>query len=496
MSAAQGSAGGATGPIEVHSIDYIPQSERHGKVTDQFTLWFLGNANLATLAVGLIAMSLGLPLLWVLVAIILGEVFGTFFMAFHSVQGPRLGIPQLLQSRPQFGYFGALIPQVIGLFLYVGFNVFNTIIGGQALATVTGLNGQLSILIMAAAALVLTIGGYDWIHFVQKWGTYLFLVVFGIFTIGALLTGNPQAEQVSGEFAWTPFLVVIVVVASYQVSQAPYVSDYSRYLPRSSTVRSTFLWSYFGSTSGSFWMIALGAFLLASYPDQQGMAIGAVAAGGDAIFNGFGTIVLATALVGLVSVIALNLYSGSLAMLAGVDTVVPVRPTVGTRTVAVGVILVLGTAGSLLLPADFLGSYNVFLTILLYSLIPWTAINLVDFFFVRRGDYAILEIFKQNGIYGPWNWRGLVSYVIGIAVMVPFFAIFNGTSEVFVGFAARALNGADISLFVGLPVSAALYWLLCRGIDLTEERRLATAEAGELEALGEAGQGEAAAVSA
>ena len=496
MTAAPSQAGPASGAIEAHSIDYIPQSERHGKVTDQFTLWFLGNANLATLAVGLIAMSLGLPLIWVLVAIILGEVFGTFFMAFHSVQGPRLGIPQLLQSRPQFGYFGALIPQVIGLFLYVGFNVFNTIIGGQALATVTGLNNQVSIVIMALAALVLTIGGYDWIHFVQKWGTYLFLVVFGIFTVGVLFTGHPAAEQVSGDFAWTPFLVVIVVVASYQVSQAPYVSDYSRYLPRNSTVRSTFLWSYFGSTAGSFWMIGLGAFLLASYPDQLGMAIGAVAAGGDAIFNGFGTIVLAVALVGLVSVIALNLYSGSLAMLAGVDTVTPIRASVTTRAAAVGVILVLGTAGSLLLPADFLGSYNVFLTILLYSLIPWTAINLVDFFFVRRGDYAILEIFKKNGIYGPWNWRGLLSYVIGIAVMVPFFAIFNGPNEVFVGFAARALDGADISLFVGLPVSAALYWLLCRNLNLGEERRLAAAEAAELEALGEASQSEAATASA
>ena len=496
MTAAAPQAGASSGAIEAHSIDYIPQSERHGKVTDQFTLWFLGNANLATLAVGLIAMSLGLPLIWVLVAIVLGEVFGTFFMAFHSVQGPRLGIPQLLQSRPQFGYFGALIPQVIGLFLYVGFNVFNTIIGGQALATVTGLNNQVSIIVMALAALVLTIGGYDWIHFVQKWGTYLFLVVFGIFTVGVLFTGHPAADQVSGDFAWTPFLVVIVVVASYQVSQAPYVSDYSRYLPRNSTVRSTFLWSYFGSTAGSFWMIGLGAFLLASYPDQLGMAIGAVAAGGNAIFNGFGTIVLATALVGLVSVIALNLYSGSLAMLAGVDTVTPVRASVTTRAAAVGVILVLGTAGSLVLPADFLGSYNVFLTILLYSLIPWTAINLVDFFFVRRGDYAILEIFKKNGIYGPWNWRGLVSYVIGIAVMVPFFAIFNGASEVFVGFAARALNGADISLFVGLPVSAALYWTLCRNLNLGEERRLAAAEAAELEALGEAAQAEAATASA
>ena len=482
MSTARAEEQAAPGVVEVHSIDYIPQKERHGKVTDQFTLWFLGNANLATLAVGLIAMGLGLPLVWVLVAIILGEIFGTFFMAFHSVQGPRMGIPQLLQSRPQFGFLGALIPQAIGLFLYIGFNVFNTIIAGQALATVTGLNNQLSILLMAGAALVLTIGGYDWIHFIQKWGTYLFLVVFGIFTVGVLLTGNPPAAQVTGDFALTPFLVVIVIVASYQVSQAPYVSDYSRYLPRSSTVRSTFLWSYFGSTAGSFWMIALGAFLLASYPDQQ--SIGAVAAGGNAIFDGFGTIVLATALVGLVSVIALNLYSGSLAMLAAVDTVVPIRPSVTTRAIAVGVIAVLGTAGSLLLPEDFLGSYGVFLTVLLYSLIPWTAINLVDFFFVRRGDYAILEIFKKDGIYGFWNWRGLVAYAVGIVVMIPFFAIFAGADEVFVGPIARALDGADLSLFVGLPVSALVYWLLCRNLDLREERRLASEEAAELEALG------------
>lgn len=467
--------GSAAPTVEVHSIDYIPQAERHGKVRDQFTLWFLGNANLATLAVGLIAMSLGLPLLWVLVAIILGEIFGTFFMAFHSVQGPRMGIPQLLQSRPQFGYFGALIPQAIGLFLYVGFNVFNTLIAGAALSTVTGLGDELSILLMAGLALVLTIGGYDWIHFIQKWGTYLFLIVFGIFTIGVLFTGNPPAAQVSGDFAWTPFLVVIVIVASYQVSQAPYVSDYSRYLPKSSTVRSTFLWSYFGSTAGSFWMIALGAFLLASYPDTA--SIGAVAAGGDAIFNGFGTIVLSVALVGLVSVIALNLYSGSLAMLAAVDTVVPVKPSVTTRAIAIGVILVLGTAGSLLLPDDFLGSYNVFLVILLYSLIPWTAINLVDFFFVRRGNYAIMEIFKRNGIYGPWNWRGLLAYVIGIAVMVPFFAIFNGADEIFLGPVARALDGADLSLFIGLPVSAIVYWLLCQNLDLTEERRLGADDA-------------------
>ena len=463
--------------LEVHSIDYIPQRERHGNVRDQFTLWFQGNVVLATLAVGFIGISLGLSLFWTLVAIILGEVFGTFFMAFHSVQGPRMGIPQLLQSRPQFGYLGALIPQAIGLFLYIGFNVFNTIIAGQALNTlVPALNVQVSIIVMAVLALVLTLGGYDWIHVVQRWGTYIFLVVFGIFTVGVLFTADLPAEQLSAsDFQLTPFLVVLIVVASYQVSQAPYVSDYSRYLRKDVPSRTTFLWTYLGSSIGSFWMIGLGALLLAAYPDAT--AVGSIVSGGDAIFNGFGTIALAVALIGLVSVIALNLYSGSLAALAAVDVIKPIRASLTARVVAVGVIAILGTGGSLLIPEDFLGSYNNFLVILLYFLIPWTAINLVDFYYVRKGDYAIAEIFKPDGIYGRWNWRGLAAYFIGFAVMIPFFSI--GTF--FVGPVAEAAGGADFSLFVGLPVSALLYYLLARGQEMSEERHLATTSEAQLE---------------
>ena len=445
----------APAAIEFHSIDYIPVSERHGKVWNQATLWFLANAELATLAVGLIGISLGLSLFWALVAIVLGEIFGTFFMAFHAVQGPRMGIPQLLQSRPQFGYYGALIPQAIGVFLYVGFNVFNTIIGGQALAAVTGLNSQLSILIMAGVALLLTLYGYDWIHWINKWGSYI-------------------------------FLVVIAVVAAYQVSQAPYVSDYSRYLKPTETVRSTFLWTYFGSAIGSFWMIALGALLLAGNPTAQ--TVDAVAAGGNAIFNGFGTISLAIALIGLVSVIALNLYSGSLAAIAAFDAVHPIQPSVTLRVIGILFIAVLGTAGSLLLPQDFLSSYSNFLTILLYFLTPWTAVNLVDFYFVRRGNYAIAEIFNPAGIYRRWNWRGLVSYFVGFAVMIPFFS-----TNLYVGPIANALGKADFSIFIGLPVSALLYYFLARNQDLTEERRLAMTEADALEAAAEAGQAPSAA---
>ena len=465
--------------LEVHSIDYIPQRERHGKVTNQATLWFLANAELATLVVGFIGISLGLNLFWCLVAIILGEVFGTFFMAFHSVQGPRLGIPQLIQSRPQFGYFGALIPQAIGVFLYVGFNVFNTIISGLALSTVVpAISPQLGILLMAGVALVLTLGGYDWIHFIQKWGTYIFLPVFGIFTIGVILNAKLPAEQLSSSgFQLTPFLVVLIVVAAYQVSQAPYVSDYSRYLNRDISARSTFWWTYFGSAIGSLWMIALGALLLAAYPEAG--QVDSIVTGGNAIFDGFGTFTLAIALIGLVSVIALNLYSGSLAGLAALDTIAPIKPTLNTRIAAVVLIAILGTAGALLIPGDFLTGYNNFLVVLIYFLTPWTAVNLVDFYFIRKGDYAIQEIFNPRGIYGRWNWRGLVAYFVGFAVMIPFFSV--GTF--FVGPVAESAGGADFSIFVGLPVSALLYYLLARGQDLTEERRIAASDEAALEGM-------------
>jgi purine-cytosine permease-like protein len=157
------------------------------------------------------------------------------------------------------------------------------------------------------------------------------------------------------------------------------------------------------------------------------------------------------------------------------------QPGRGVRLIAVAVVAVLGTVGSLVISGDFLANYGAFLFLILYFLTPWTAVNLVDFYLVRRGNYAILEIFKPRGIYGAWNWRGLVSYFVGFAAMIPFFS-----NALYTGPVADAIGGADISVFIGLPVSAVLYWILARDIDLSAERGVAAAEASELEAAGEA----------
>ena len=59
-----------SGGIEVRSIDYVPLSERHGKIWHLGPLWFMSNAQIATLAVGLISISEGASLFWSVLAIV------------------------------------------------------------------------------------------------------------------------------------------------------------------------------------------------------------------------------------------------------------------------------------------------------------------------------------------------------------------------------------------------------------------------------------------
>jgi NCS1 family nucleobase:cation symporter-1 len=57
---------------------------------------------------------------------------------------------------------------------------------------------------------------------------------------------------------------------------------------------------------------------------------------------------------------------------------------------------------------------------------------------------------------------------VGFAAMIPFFS-----TAAFKGPVARALGGADIAMLIGLPVSAVVYLLACRSMDIEDDRRKA-----------------------
>jgi purine-cytosine permease-like protein len=398
-------------------------------------------------------------------------------MAFHAAQGPQLGLPQMIQSRPQFGYVGALLVWLFAYLQYAGFNIFNTILAGDALhATVHG-PAKLWIVVATALAALIALIGYDLIHRIERWLTAGFLVVFGLLTVAVFLLPFPAGSFDLGAFKATPFLIQFGAVAGYQISWAIYVSDYSRYLPPTVGIRRTFGWTYGGSALGGIWLMCLGA-ALAAWAGDDFDTITSLQHAGDRVFTGFGAVVLVYAMLGLVSVTALNMYGGSLTLISAADSIRRVRPTSTARIVTILATAVLSLVPALLIGQNFLTNFEDFLLLVLYLFVPWTAVNLVDYYIVRRGHYAIAEIFDPHGMYGRWGWRGIVSYLVGFGAMLPFLS----TSK-YTGFVAGALNGADISFFVGLPVAGILYWVLARSIDVEAETRVAQREAQELERL-------------
>jgi NCS1 family nucleobase:cation symporter-1 len=465
-----------SGFIERRSIDYVPLAERHGKVWHLWPVWFSGDANLATLAVGVLGITLGGNLLWTAVAVVAGCAFGTFFMAFHSTQGPQLGLPQMIQSRPQFGYSGALLVWAVALVAYIGFNAFNQVLAVQALHQLwpaIAPTSALAIIVFAIAALGLAAIGYDTIHLAQRGIAYLMIGILSVFSVGAcLLLRVPATQWDAGGFRALPFIAQLFAAASYQLSWSIYVSDYSRYLPRDVSVRSSFWWTYLGAFIGGTWMMLVGTVAAASNPGLDVAA--AMQRAADSIMPGLGAVLLLGALLGLVTISALNFYGASLTLLSVADTFGAASTGVGRRMASLLLAAVAATAIALRSSSDFATRFGDLLALLLYLFTPWTAINLVDFYLVRHAHYSIREIFNADGMYGRWNWRGLTAYALGFAVMIPFFS-----TGMYTGPIARALGGADLAMLVGLPVAAGAYYLACRSMDVEQDRlRAAEADAG------------------
>jgi NCS1 nucleoside transporter family len=450
--------------VEKRSIDYVPVAERHGKVWHLWPVWFSGDANLATVATGVVGVALGGHLLWMTLAVLSGCVFGTFFMAFHSTQGPQLGLPQMIQSRPQFGYLGALLVWGVALVAYIGFNAFNQILAAQTMGSLYGSAPTPTMVIFSLASAALAAVGYDLIHIAQRWVAYVVIAALLIFTVAvAARLHLPAQEMTLGAFPAVAFLAQFFAAASYQISWSIYVSDYSRYLPRDVGVRASFCWTYFGAFIGGAWMMLVGTLAAAMYPAMQVTTALRVLA--DGLIPGFGKPLLLASLLGLMAITSLNFYGASLTLLSAADSFRPSAPTRSKRLATLLLSMLAAGAIALVSSSGFVDKFGEFLAVLLYLFTPWTAINLVDFYLVRRGHYSVREIFNARGMYGSWNWRGLTAYGIGFVAMIPFFS-----TGVYTGPVAAALGGADIAMLVGLPVSAAVYLIACRSLDLAADR--------------------------
>ncbi|MEE1926524.1 cytosine permease [Pseudomonas sp. 148P] len=440
--------------IEKHTIGYVPPEDRHGKVRDLFTLWFGGNIAPLPIVTGALGVQLfHLNLVWGIVAILVGHLVGGVLMALHSAQGPQMGIPQMIQSRAQFGSLGALLVVVIAGLMYIGFFASNIVLAGKSLHGVAdSVPVPVGIVVGALGSGIIGIIGYRFIHVLNRIGTWV-LGIGIVVGFGYILTHIQSDDFLTrGSFNLSGWLATVSLAALWQIAFAPYVSDYSRYLPANVPVAATFWTTYLGSALGSSLSFAFGAVAVLAVPagmdsmDAVKLATGAI-----------GPLMLVLFLLSVISHNALNLYGAVLSLITLVQTFAyRWIPTAKSRAVLSLVVLLGCCVVAVGASADFIGHFVDMVLVLLVVLVPWTAINLIDFYVIHKGDYDIASIFKvDGGIYGRYNPQALLAYAIGIVVQVPFM-----NTPLYVGPVSAHIDGADLSWLVGLLVTSPLYWWL------------------------------------
>lgn len=438
--------------IEQHTIYQIPLDQRHGKARQLFTLWFGGNMNVLTVVTGALATTVfGQSFLSGTIAILVGNLVGTLFMALHAAQGPRLGVPQMVQSRGQFGAIGAVFVVALVVFMYVGYAATALVTGGQSLhAVLPGVGVRAGIFAIGLISLAASIFGHDMIHLSTRLMTYVSGGAVLLCYVWVLFVNPLPATFMSrGTFSAVGFLGMVSIGALWQLSYAPYVSDYSRYLPPDTGPRQAFWSCYWGTTLGAVLPMILGAL------------IGPAVVGGDVV-NAIARLTgpASTAIVllfapGVAVAGAICFYGGALAVITLIQTfAIGWRPNSRARVlISVGIFfaaLLMGVIGA----SNFLPLYSRFNELLLYVMVPWTAVNLVDYYLIRFGNYDIPSLFAADGgIYGRYNVVAIACYGLGIVVQVPFVA-----TDLYTGTFARAMGGIDLSWIVGLLVVSPAYY--------------------------------------
>ncbi|HEY3522526.1 MAG TPA: cytosine permease [Candidatus Limnocylindrales bacterium] len=434
--------------IEGHGIEPIPETARYGSVNRVFTVWFTPNLVPAAFFVGTLTAIVGLGWTTGLLAIIVGNLIGAGLVGIMASMGPRTGMAQIPASRLPFGK-SIVVPGIINWLSTIAWDAINAFFGAYAIDAVTGgtipFPVGLAIVILLQAAL--SVVGYEAIHTFEKYAAIGLAILFAIVTVALV----PKADFTLAGEAETlgTFILATTIVGSFNLAWALYASDYTRYLPPTTSGLQVGGRTFLGLFLSAGWIEILGLMVVGALGTDTDTvhAIYALLGGGIV-----GIIAMVAIFFGTVAVNAMNDYTGSLSLQAAGIRV--------WRPASAAVVAVLSFIATLYLYYNnFSATVENYLLVITYWIGPWAAVVLLDWR-ARQGAPRTERVADFSLL--PSGRNALVALIVGFVLSIPFM-----NQTLYVGPVSTALGGADIAYLVGFVVAGAVYLVLERSAGST-----------------------------
>ncbi|MCC7128666.1 MAG: cytosine permease, partial [Microbacteriaceae bacterium] len=381
------------------------------------------NSSAVSVVFGGAILSLGLSLRQALIATLAGVALSFLPLGLGTLAGKWRSQPTMVVSRAAFGHVGNVLPALLALTVRVFWGAlllwFLAAGGARILAGAEldfGLGeGLLTFVFVGIGfilALLVSTFGYGLLarlQMVVTIGSSVLLVGFIVITWP--IVDLEQALMIP-DGSWMLVVTGAILVFSFVgLAWAVSSSDLARYQRSGSSAVTTVLWSTFGATIPAFVLIAYGALLAASSPET---AKGLVESPLDTIALmipfWYPVPLLAFLALGLLSGVALSIYSGGLALqsLGG-----SIRRPVGTALVAV----VVGAVGAFFAVsgADLIELLRDVATSLAVPVAAWAGIFGAEMM-IRNKHFDSASLAKPGGVYPSVVWRNLVALLVASAI--------------------------------------------------------------------------------
>ncbi len=459
----EGQYGSRVTTVEPGGVEYIPDRERHGSPLQLFWTWMSPNMEFATVFVGVLPIAIFGGGFWpTVLGVIIGSLMGSITHGILSTMGPRFGVPQMVEGRAAFGFFGNFLPAALSwLTASFGWFIVNSVSGTFALVQLTAvLNNNKAVISFPVAFVIVVVVqvlvafiGHNLIHQFERVIFPYLAVVFGLATIIVLAQSHPgvgfnASAPVAFGGASGAFILAVFISFGYAIGWNPFASDYSRYLPKTANPRSVAL------------AAGLGVFISCTVLEIAGAAAATIAKMGDnptALFTNplptwLQVLVLLGIAIGAVAANVLNIYSGSMAFLTlGIKVAVEKR-----RAISALVFGAIGLVIGLLLQANAAPGtkYENFLLVITYWITPYLAVVITDYL-LHRGQYAESVFYDTH----RRRWSGFIAMLAGILATIPFW----DQSPPFVMWVPMNYPQlGDLSFFAGGIVATVVYLVLNR----------------------------------
>jgi NCS1 family nucleobase:cation symporter-1 len=311
---------------------------------------------------------------------------GSILVGLLGTMGPKTGMAQMPLARAAYGK-SIVVPGILNWLSCIGWDGINSIFGAAALSLLTGVDFVVALVVIVILQAALGVIGYEAIHTFEKYMAVVLGIMFVVLTVSILgQASTSRTDGFTGVDQLGAFVLFSTICASFVLAWSLYASDYSRYLPESTSSSSVFWNTVLALTISAGWLEILGLMVA---DKVTGTSVGTIR---DDILGGgiIGALAMIAIALGTVAVNAINDYTGSLSLQAA-----------GVRIPRIVSALIVAVAGFFftlyLNSGDFAGKFESYLLFISYWIAPWAAVVLVDWW-LRRGRIDTASLMRFSAL--------------------------------------------------------------------------------------------------